>query len=338
VNGKPTGGGASPQRPPRIFLRRLDKGYDPAVREGLEWTGIARRLRPGDVVFLKPNLTFPRYRPGVMTSPACIEALVRALKDHRCRVIVGEADGGGYNRFAMDEVFRETGLAAMARRLGFELVNLSKLPARTVRFVHRGRPFAVPLPVLLLDEVDHFITCPVPKVHANTTMSGAIKNQWGCIQEPSLRLRLHPFFAAVVHAINRALRVGLCVMDGRYGLDRNGPLRGDAVALDWLMVADDVLAADVVACTLMGLEPMRIGYLRHFQRRSPVPPIGAFDFNTDYRAFAGARFQLKRELWDWPGFLAFRSRWLAWLAYHSPFARTLHRGLYLFREKFYEHD
>ncbi len=39
----------------------------------------------------------------------------------------------------------------------------------------------VPRPRLLADETDLFISMPVPKVHVNTVLSGAIKNQWGVI-------------------------------------------------------------------------------------------------------------------------------------------------------------
>jgi hypothetical protein len=162
-----------------------------------------------------------------MTTPACVEALVLALLDYTPHVIVGEADSGGYNPFSMDEVFRSTGLDEIARRTGARLVNLTNQPSRDLRFEERGRELAVPLPVLLLDEVDHVLTVPVPKVHANTGVSMSIKNQWGCIQAPSMRLRLHPYFARVIYEVNRALRVAGSVIDGRYGLNRNGPMRGD---------------------------------------------------------------------------------------------------------------
>ena len=321
----------------RVHIERLGVSYLDAIRRGLEFTGLGARIRPGDTVFLKPNLTFPHYKEGVMTHPACVEALVVALLDYTPNVIVGESDGGGYNRFSMGEVFRATGLADMALRLGVRLVNLSGQPSRDLPVRDRGRELAVPLPTLLLDEVDLMLTVPVPKVHANTGVSMSIKNQWGCIQEPSLRLKLHPFFGRVIHAVNRALRVAGSVIDGRYGLNRNGPMRGDVERLDWLLVADDVLAADQVCCEVMRIDHRRIGYLRQFARRHRLPPRAAYALSADPGAFAGPRFHLRRDWLDYPGYLAFRSPALAYLAYHSPLADVLHKALYLFREKFYEH-
>jgi uncharacterized protein (DUF362 family) len=324
----------------RVFLDRLDRGYLRSIREGLAFLDIASRIRPGDTVFLKPNLTFPCYREGVMTRPECVEGLILALQDCGVRVLVGESDGGGYNRFSMDAVFAATGLAALAARHGVRLVNLSKEPSRDLRFSHGGRELAVPLPALLLDEVDLFVTVPVPKVHANTGVSMSVKNQWGCIGEPSVRLELHPFFEKVIFEVNRALRVRLSVIDGKFGLNRNGPLRGDPVELGWVLMSDDILAADAVCCRLMRIDPRRIGYLHFYAeaaKRGGADWGEECEFNRNYREFMGSPFRLRREIWDYPGYLAFRSPSLAYLAYRSPLARLLHGVLYLFRRKFYEH-
>jgi len=96
-----------------VHLSRLGDNYLEPLRAGLEFTGFFSRIARGTSVVLKPNLTFPVFRPGVMTGMDCIEALIIALKDHACDVIVAEGDGGGYNKFKIDEVFRRTGLTDM---------------------------------------------------------------------------------------------------------------------------------------------------------------------------------------------------------------------------------
>jgi len=207
----------------KVFIERINEDYLGRIREGFSFVDIAAKIRAGDTVFIKPNLTFPHYREGVMTSPECVEQLVVALKDYTSNIIIGESDGGGYNRFSMDEVFEKTGLRSIAKKHNVKLVNLSKLTPRNIYFHYKQREFSVPLPQLLLDEVQLFITVPVPKIHANTGVSMSIKNQWGCIQEPTLRLKLHPYFKKVILEINKAINVGISVIDGRYGLNRNGP-------------------------------------------------------------------------------------------------------------------
>ena len=323
---------------PKIFISNLENNYLARIQEGLSFVDIATKVRSGDTVFIKPNLTFPHYRKGVMTSPECIEQLVIALKDYSSNIIIGEADGGGYNRFSMDEVFEKTGLRSIAKKHNVRLVNLSKLASRNIYFRYNHREFAVPLPQILLDEVQLFITVPVPKVHVNTGVSMSIKNQWGCIQEPSLRLKLHPYLKKVALEINKALNVNISVIDGRYGLNRNGPMNGEPVLLDWLMVANNILVADVICCNLMGIDPFSIKYLAYQIQSEPIPALKDIQFSQDYNKFIGPQFYLKKKFWDYPGYFAFRSSLLAYLAYHSPLSRILHKGMYLFREKFYEHD
>ncbi|MFB3778493.1 MAG: DUF362 domain-containing protein [Bryobacteraceae bacterium] len=320
---------------PRVFLTDLGPGYREAVAGGLAFLGSAATLRPGLRVTVKPNLTFPMYRPGVMTSISAIQALLEHLSDAGCRVTVCEADSGGYNRFSMDEVFQATGLVELAGRFGARLVNLSREAAREVLVRTGLRRRGVPLPRLLVDETDLFITMPVPKVHANTVLSGAIKNQWGVIQEPSLRLKLHPVFPYVIHAVHQALPRTIVIMDGKYGLNRNGPMRGDPVELDWLLASDSVVAADLTMATLMGFDWHRVPHLAFMARRHPEAAWDGIEWNTDYREFQRARFRLERQWTDLPGWFTFHSRVLAWLGYESRLAAPLHRLLYCFREPFY---
>ncbi|RPI11709.1 MAG: DUF362 domain-containing protein [Acidobacteriales bacterium] len=320
---------------PKVFLRDLTDGYHPAIGDAMAFLGDAANLRPGLRVAIKPNLTFPVYRPGVMTSIEAIEALLRHLRDHGCQVTICEADSGGYNRFSMDQVFLATGLCELAARYGARLVNLSNQDSREIQVRAGWRGLSVPLPRLLIDETDLLITMPVPKVHANTVVSGAIKNQWGVIQDPARRLKLHPYFARVIHALHQALPRTIVVMDGRHGLDRNGPMRGDATQLNWLLASDSVFHADRVMTSLIGIDWRSVPHLRFFARREPAAAFGRIEFNTDWRPFHRANFRLERRWTDAPGWCTFHSRSLAWLGYESPLAAPMHRLLYCFREPFY---
>ena len=324
--------------PANIFLHVLDAGYDTVLRQAFDWHNLGSRLKQGDTVFIKPNLTFPVYRKGVMTNPQCVEAIVRVLKDYTDRIIVGEADSGGYNRFDIDSVFQKTGIRDLTHKYGIRVVNLSHLPKTTLEFSYKGRELKVPFPVLLLEENDLFITSPVPKIHMNTGVSMSIKNQWGCIPEPSIRLNLHPFLEKVLYEINKRLRPALSIIDGRYGLNRSGPMQGDAVELNWLMVADDLYAADFACCNLMRINPNHIYYLRYVEKEEDPPRMKEISFNQDYRAFIKEKFYLRRHWTDYPGLFAFRSSALAYVAYHSPLSDLLHKILYLFRKPFYNYE
>ncbi len=292
-------------------------------------------MRAGDRVAIKPNLTFPTFRKGVMTNPEALEAVILYLKQFTDRITVCESDSGGYNRFSMDEVFAQTGIAEFAQRHGVTIVNMSYSPSRPIHVRSGLRRLSVPLPTLLLDETDLFITMPVPKVHANAGVSLSLKNQWGVIQQPAQRLKLHPYFNEVIYEVNRALPRSIAVFDGKYGLNRNGPMRGDELELNWLLVSDNLFVADAVVAEIMGFDWRDIPHLRYALRKEGIESFDGVKFNTDRHAYKQHKFYLQREWTDYPGVFTFNSRLMAYIGYESILAKPLHWLLYLFREPFY---
>ena len=325
----------------KAFLGRIDGerlNYVELIREGLRTIGFADQLPSHPRIFLKPNLTFPVYRPGVMTSPEAVEAAIQVLAEYEAKVWVGDADSGGYNPFSMHEVYKKTGIASFAPRYGAEVVNLSDLPRRSISFDCRGKEMTLALPRLLTDEIDALITLPVPKIHMNTGVSLTFKNQWGCIPEPEDRLRLHPYFKETVQAVNAAVGARFAIIDGRYGLNATGPMRGEVVELNWLCVTDHLGAGARIACSLMGIDPLKIKHLRYARTVGNLPDLDQIDLNRPLDDFRGPTFYLKRSWTDYPGFLAFNSARLAHLAYFSRWSKLLHKILYLFREPFYDYE
>ena len=320
---------------PRVYVANIDSDYAAAFEAGLRYIGVLDRIGPTTRVAIKPNLTYPTYRQGVMTNPAAVEAVIRVLRQRTANIAICESDSGGYNPFSMTDVFRVTGLADLAARYGVRIVNLTEAPSRCIAVKAGWRRLQVPLPTLLLDETDWFFTMPVPKMHLNTGVSLSVKNQWGVIQEPALRLKLHPFFKEVIYAVNEALPRPVAVVDGQYGLTRSGPMRGDVVKLGWTLLSDSLYACDYYALQLMGIDYRNIPYLRHIFNDQGVESLKSAVLNTDWKAFRRGKFYLKREWTDYPGLCTFHSRALAYVGYESILARPLHWLLYRYREPFY---
>jgi uncharacterized protein (DUF362 family) len=323
----------------RLYIDRLSPdGYLSNIRAGLEYSGFGELVSRTSRVFIKPNLTFPQYRPGVMTSPECIEAAVVAVKDYTDQIYIGDSDSGGYNPFPMEAVYRATGIVGLEASHGVKIVNLSRLPRKPIDLQLGRRHVQLGMPLLLTDETDLLITIPVPKIHMNTGVSLTFKNQWGCIPDPADRLRLHPDFDQVILEVNRAVHARVAIVDGRYGLNRSGPMSGDPVELDWLIVSDDIGAAASVCCELMQVPMRRVRHLRVADARGWIPPRKDIETSQDVTQFVAEPFYLHRRWTDYPGLFTFRSRKLAYLGYFSPLAGALHRILYLFREPFYDYE
>ncbi len=200
---------------PHVYL-----GGVTGVVEALDWLEVRRFLTPGARVFLKPNFTWKAPVNGVTTTPAFLEEAVSALRAWTEDLTIGESDGG-YHSFRAEEAFASHGVYGLRDRYGVKVVNLSTLPVVRRALKVAGRDVSVELPRLLLEEVDVFVTLPVPKVHAMTRVSLGYKNQWGC-QPGTMRLRNHPEFARKIVAINRLIRPRLALYDGTYFLDLTG--------------------------------------------------------------------------------------------------------------------
>ena len=186
-----------------------------------------------------------------------------------------------------------------------------------------------------MDETDLFITMPVPKVHCNTGVSISLKNQWGIIQKPELRLKLHPYFNEVIYHVNKALPKTISVVDGRYGLTRSGPMRGDVVDLNWILIGESSFYVDYIVSELMGIDYRTIPHLKYAFRKEGIGSLDNVEFNTSHKQFVSDRFYLQRAWTDYPGVLTFNSRVLAYLGYESILAHPLHWLLYRVREPFY---
>ena len=181
--------------------------YAPTLRAGIDWLGAADRLRQAGGIFIKPNLTYPQFRPGVTTTREVIEAALKVLTELNPRVVIGESDGG-YGSFEIEAAFQAFDLYNLARRYGASVVNLSREPVETCTFATRGGPISLEMPRFILRENFVTVTLPVPKVHCMTGISLSFKNQWGCIPD-MMRLRLHYHFNEIIGPINRLLNVGL---------------------------------------------------------------------------------------------------------------------------------
>ena len=324
---------------PIVVLKHLEgSAYGPVIEETLEQIGFFKTVPAGARVFLKPNLTFPEFRPGVMTSLDCLRAVTVCLIGHGYKVIIGEADSGGYNRFSIDEVFKGMGIDKLAAETGAEIVNVSFTEPEWIEVRAGWRRLRVPVPRLLTQEIDAFITLPVPKIHMNTQVSMSIKNQWGCIQEPTVRLKLHPYFAEVMYEFNSRLPQAYSIIDGRYGLNRTGPMLGDVVDMNFVLGSNDLVAADRVCCRIMQIDEARVKYLQYFRSRGWWSAFEDIRLNDDIARFQKEKFFLVRKWTDYPGLICFNNAFLAWLGYHSPLAGFAHWLLYLFREPFYEYD
>lgn len=315
----------------RFAITRIQGDVDQAVGRVLAGAGLDG-VAP-ESVFLKPNFTYPFFKPGVTTTREVIEATVKHLRDLGCRrVVLGEGDGG-YNSFSMDETFANYRLEELTARYGLEVVNTSRWPSLALEVKARRGRFTVHVPRPVFEEFDCFITLPVPKVHAMTTISNAVKNQWGLVQD-GMRLHFHVAFDEIITEICKRLPRATAIVDGTYGLTRNGPMiEGIALELGWISACDNLWLNDVLMCELMRMPFRKVEHLVWAERQGLVPRREACDIDPGFGEFVDDRFYLKRNLWNYVAKSTWYSRRWNHFVYFGRVSTLLHKLMYAVREK-----
>lgn len=317
----------------KVFASKFKDNTRFCMREALEWLEWDRIVPPDARIFIKPNFTYPFYKPGVTTSPKMIEALVSVLKEQTPNIVIGESDGGN-NAWSAADAFSGHDLPEICARYNVKTINLSHTEFERVPIHKKKRRLYVSLPKVLLHEVDVFITMPVPKVHMMTGVSLGFKNQWGCIPDVK-RLRYHPHFNHAVVAINKLLKPRLAVFDGTYFLNRTGPMYGDPIKMNLLIASDDVGAGNLACCEIMGINPMTIPHFLTAKREGLLPDsLSNCMFNVDVRNFRRQeKFVLHRSLLNWVALMGFKSEVLTYLGWDSFLAKYFHYLLYSIKGK-----
>jgi uncharacterized protein (DUF362 family) len=284
-------------------------------------------------VFIKPNLTYPVYKEGVTTRVEFVEGLVSALRqiNSTTKIYIGEGEGG-YNSFSMTDAMKNMGFNDIAAKYpNVEIINLSKIARKTIQITANKNPYSLELPELFFEEIDFSISCPLPKVHCMTKVTISMKNQWGCLPD-TMRLKNHYVFDEIINQVCEKLKFRYAFLDGKFGLDNNGPMNGDPVEVNWFAASNSLGAMDMIVSEMMGFDWRKVGHLKKADQYGFMPKrediIVAGNMNLLKR-----KFRLKRSFWNYPALVAFHSSSLTTLVYFSRWAKLLHDIMYTVRKR-----
>jgi uncharacterized protein (DUF362 family) len=269
----------------------------------------------------------------VTTRKEYIKSFVDALRQVNSitKIYLGEGEGG-YNTFPMTKAMQVMGFYDIEKKYpNVRVVNISNLPSITVELQARGKPYPVDLPSLFFDEIVFSITCPVPEVHYITKVTLAFKHQRGCLPD-TMRLKNHYVLDAVIGQICDKLKFRYAFLDGKYGLDKNGPMTGVPRRVDWFVASNDLGAFDVVVSEIMGFDWRQIGHLKEAAQLGFIPDRNEISIVGDIESLK-TKFRINPTFWNYPALAAFRSKRLTHLFYFSRWAKPLHDIMYIFRKR-----
>lgn len=232
-----------------------------AARRGIHLLGGAGCFAaPGEKLLLKPNLLAPDPPDRcVTTHPAVFQAVAEIFLETGARLSYGDSPGFGNT----EKAARRAGLLSIAEDLHISMGNFSE--GERVSFPD-GDIQKFFILARAVQEAQGVISLPKLKTHALTIMTGAVKNQFGCIPgllkgEFHARLSAMQHFVTMLVDLTRCIKPRLYVMDGIIAMEGNGPRSGKPRNLGVLLFGTDPVALDATACRMIGIPPDRLDIL-----------------------------------------------------------------------------
>jgi len=233
--------------------------------------GIKRFVSRGDVVVIKPNISWARHpRFAATTHPEVLSAVIELCQEAGAkRVRIADNTIHDARR-----CFAITGAGKVAKETGADLIYPRSSLMRNMKL--RGNRLDVWPVFIPLVEADKVINLPVAKHHSLSTLTLGMKNWIGAVD--GSRWSLHQDINQSIVDLAQFFQPAVTLIDAIRIMIKNGPSGGstDYVAIkNTLILSDDPVAADARASMLFGLKPERIGFIHLAQKGG----LGTYDFS-----------------------------------------------------------
>lgn len=226
-----------------------------AVNIGMELLGgVEAFVQPDDKILLKPNvLAGDKPEKSVTVHPQVFRAVIDYFSRSHNNISCGDSPGFGH----LKQQLKKAGLAKVAEDMNVNLADFEH--GREYRFPNS--PFTKKFTLAdAIDRHDALISISKLKTHQLTRLTGAVKNQFGCIPG-LLKMEYHVTtpdphdFAKMLVSLTLALKPRLYIMDAIRAMQGNGPRGGETTPMNVLLFSTDPIALDAVAARLVDLKP-----------------------------------------------------------------------------------
>lgn len=229
-----------------------------AVKRGIGLLGgIEQFVTKEEKILLKPNLLSAHApQDHVTTHPAVFEAMSRLLLEAGYQIFFGDSPAKG----SPQRVARYAGMMDVAERYDIPFGNFTQGRLISYPDGHQCKRFQIAEAAI---EADAIISLCKMKTHQLTRITGAVKNQLGCVYGLNKAGTHAQFpdavaFSKMLVDLNMLLKPRLYIMDGIVAMEGNGPNAGDPVPMHVLILSHDPIALDATFCRMIDLDPSYI--------------------------------------------------------------------------------
>jgi len=227
--------------------------------------GIEKIIPEGSKVLIKPNIVRNQAPPDT-SDPAIVKAVADLVRKRKPSVI-WIADGSGEGNTT--ENFLSLGFLSVAEQSGAKLVDLNYGEMVDVIVPGGGVVFNNFTFNRIVAEADVFISVACMKTHSQAVITLGMKNLIGLgpgsiygfpksILHEAAENKGDNYMAGVIVDLSKARKIDLVIIDGRVGMEGQGPHEGTPVQLGLLIVGTDPVATDSVASAIMGFDPEKL--------------------------------------------------------------------------------
>ncbi|MCK5811940.1 MAG: DUF362 domain-containing protein [Clostridiales bacterium] len=237
---------------------------------------LIKKLQTTKNIYIKPNLTSHVHddKSGVITADKVLIKVLKAIRE--------------INKDATISIIESDGILDNYVRDKFSNRNYEKLikPFKPIKLVDltRSEQTSIPcfgslfkndiqLPMLFTNDY-FYISLSKIKTHSKSTLSGALKNQFGCLPMRDKSV-YHPYLSKVIADLNSVINVDLCIAEGCPALEGDGPINGSIKDIDSILIGDDPVAIDTITAKIMGINPKRVAHIKYCHNKN----IGTMNLN-----------------------------------------------------------
>jgi uncharacterized protein (DUF362 family) len=233
--------------------------------------GMKRFVSKGDVVVIKPNISWAR-RPELAagTHPDVLRAVIELCQEAGAKK-VRIAD---HTIHPAGRCFAITGAGEVAKITGADLVYPRSSLMKEMKL--QGNRLNVWPVFTPLVEADKVINLPVAKHHSLSVLTLGMKNWIGGVG--GSRRNLHQDIHNSIVDLARFFRPTVTLIDAVRILIRNGPVGGslsDVALKNTLILSNDPVAADARAALLFDRDPKKLPFIRLAEKQG----LGTTDFS-----------------------------------------------------------